>query len=363
MGGQVRSRLAPLPMIVRHKPLSADLVPINLSELLRQIETTAQLLVTVLDEAVKAHRDGWQIVEPRIFRKEVGEVDEVAAVRRANRRRPGDAHRGRLLPDHAREHAVRVSHPGLSFAPHDARPSACCTSNAPAPSSATGRRRHDRDPTAGRGESDQQPRRPRTHTPRHGHTEPLFQNPEEFVDGARCHGGRRRPEERPQRASRFPLEAWTLFKNTEIRRYTRDVVEPLAREGVEMVTFTSVGNDPVEVLKDDLAAFTVIDLEEQRIGDSEVEMHVEIVAPTFNRTNKWRVSTGDHVFWAAVRDEGFLERVDSGDEAFRKGDMLRCRMEVAQSRDVEGLHTEYTIIHVLDHIPRPTQMTLGDDGV
>jgi len=156
-----------------------------------------------------------------------------------------------------------------------------------------------------------------------------------------------------------PTDAWSLFRNTEIRKYSREVVEPLSREGVQSVRFTSDGDDSAfEVTESDLPAFAAVEEEERPMGDSEVELYVEIVSVAFGPGHKWRVNLGDHVSWATVADEDFLARIDRGEEAFRKGDMLRCRIEIRQYRDVSGLHTDYTIIEVLDHVPRPYQLEL-----
>jgi hypothetical protein len=48
-------------------------------------------------------------------------------------------------------------------------------------------------------------------------------------------------------------------------------------------------------------------------------------------------------------------------EAFRKGDMLRVRMQVDQTRRGDRLSTERRILEVLEHIPRPEQLRL-DEG-
>jgi hypothetical protein len=59
-----------------------------------------------------------------------------------------------------------------------------------------------------------------------------------------------------------------------------------------------------------------------------------------------------------IGDEQFLRRVEDGVEVFRKGDMLRCRIRIIQSQALDGLHTEYQVVEVLDHIPRAIQMRL-----
>jgi hypothetical protein len=159
----------------------------------------------------------------------------------------------------------------------------------------------------------------------------------------------------------IPSETWLLYRNVEVRKHTRSVVEPLSREGIEVIRFTAEHAEPIEIAKDDLPAFAIVEGDQEALLEQEQEMFVEIVLVAFIRGNKWRLGLGDHTFWASVIDEDFLDRVDSGEEAFRKGDVLRCLMTITQTRDAEGLHTEYVVIDVREHLPRPTQLILGDD--
>lgn len=160
-----------------------------------------------------------------------------------------------------------------------------------------------------------------------------------------------------------PIETWTLFRNVEIRKYTREVVQPLGREGVDVVKLMSGRSDEDLVIeKADLPAFAVTEVAEEPLLEQTQEMYVEIVAVAFIPGNKWRLSLGDYTFWASVDDEQFLERVQSGEEAFRKGDVLRCLMEMVQTRDVDGLHMEYRVLEVREHLPRAGQMIFGGDA-
>lgn len=161
-----------------------------------------------------------------------------------------------------------------------------------------------------------------------------------------------------------PADVWTLYRSVEIRKNARQVVEPLEQRGIDVVKFTT-GDDEDDaslvIEKDDLPAYEIPEGRDEPLLDTENEMWVEIASVAFRSGNKWRVSAGDYTFWATMDDDRFLDRVDRGQEVFRKGDVLRCRMEVVQVRRVDGLHTEYTVLEVLEHRGRATQLAIDDD--
>ena len=162
----------------------------------------------------------------------------------------------------------------------------------------------------------------------------------------------------------IPSDAWALAQSVEIRKHARKVVQPLDREGIEVVEFTSIGADidGVAIEKDDLPAYELPDELDEALLDTEQEIWTQIASVAFPRNNKWRLSVGEYTFWATIADDLFLDKVESGRESFRNGDMLRVKTEVVQTRRVDGLHTEYTVIEVLEHRPR-TQLALdiGDE--
>lgn len=85
-----------------------------------------------------------------------------------------------------------------------------------------------------------------------------------------------------------------------------------------------------------------------------------VVSVVFAPGNKWRFTDGLTIFWAALKDEEFVRRVNEGVEAFRRGDMLRCRVRLVQTRRPERLHTDYVVVQVLQRLPRPEQLSLGE---
>jgi hypothetical protein len=87
--------------------------------------------------------------------------------------------------------------------------------------------------------------------------------------------------------------------------------------------------------------------------------------PDEQRPQELHLSDGSSTFYAALDDEFFKAAIDAGRESFRAGDMLRCRMEIIQSRGEDGtIHTERRVLKVVEHIARDVQMLLeprGDD--
>jgi hypothetical protein len=153
-------------------------------------------------------------------------------------------------------------------------------------------------------------------------------------------------------------EVLALRNNPNISRKARRVVAPLTHPGIEEVRFGE-GNDATVIRDEDVPAFEPSD-EEEPLSEQTLEMVVEIVSPTFAEENKWRLSDGQNTFFAAMEDDGFLERVSMGAESFRKGDLLRCSIRIVQTRRTDGLHTEHHVVRVVDHIPGAVQTNIYD---
>lgn len=151
-------------------------------------------------------------------------------------------------------------------------------------------------------------------------------------------------------------EAFDLFRNLQVRRHVRKVVEPLTRDGIDVLELHS--DTTVSVSSGDVPAFEPPEMHEIPLLDQVTEMVVAIVSVAFKEDNKWRLTDGERTFFATIEDGAFLERVLRGVESFRNGDMLKCEMRIVQSRDDEGLHTDYHVLEVIQHIPREIQLPL-----
>lgn len=136
----------------------------------------------------------------------------------------------------------------------------------------------------------------------------------------------------------------------------RFVGEQLRKPGVESL----------QILADDRPIAKVSEAEADYFKDvrpstplatSEFEYALNIENAAFKDGNKWRFSDGGSSFAATIEDEEFLEAIDAG-EPFAKGDALRVRMRVDQSRQGVALSTSRTIVKVLEHIRRGRQDNL-----
>ena len=98
---------------------------------------------------------------------------------------------------------------------------------------------------------------------------------------------------------------------------------------------------PEEVLIDDTrrAAFSILSL-------------------AFKEDNKWRLHDGNSAISALILDERFIRRVNNNQIAFAKGDVLICDVRMTQTRDRNGLRTEYVVEHVAEHKPAAQQVAM-----
>lgn len=157
----------------------------------------------------------------------------------------------------------------------------------------------------------------------------------------------------------IPAEVLALYQNVQVRKRARQVVAPLTNPGVQRLDFRSEHEVTLSLKASDIEAFEVPEADDMPLLDHEMPLVVSLASVAFTPGNKWRFTDGDNTFYAAIQDEGFLERVEHGIESFRKGDMLRCRMRIVQTQRGGNLHTEHHVVEVLEHIPRGTQLQLG----
>jgi len=158
-----------------------------------------------------------------------------------------------------------------------------------------------------------------------------------------------------------PTEVLQLFASRTLRKNAAGVVAPLTRNGIRDLAFKTPDNDGETIDESDVPSFVAAEEDEDVLWDEPQTMVVEIVSLSFTEGNKWRFSLGQTTISAAIEDQDFLTRIDSG-EAFAKGDMLRCRMRVVQTRRQNKLHTEYHLLEVLDHLHPPDQLAIDDEG-
>lgn len=128
----------------------------------------------------------------------------------------------------------------------------------------------------------------------------------------------------------------------------RVVAEPLAREGIDKVSFGAL-EKLEQIEKADGFAFLMPPNREGGAYEYRYRAPLSIVSLSFKEGNKWRLHDGKAVLSATVTDDDFSRRVDRSEEAFSKGDILICDIRVVTREDFNGLRSEYFVERVVEH--------------
>jgi hypothetical protein len=124
----------------------------------------------------------------------------------------------------------------------------------------------------------------------------------------------------------------------------------LAKPGIDSLEIRSATEALASVLNSEARYFTTV-AAVQPVTDNEFEYALTIETAAFKDGNKWRFSDGGSSFYAEIVDTEFLTKIDQG-EAFAKGDALRVRMRIEQTRQGQELNTVRTVVKVLEHVKK-----------
>jgi hypothetical protein len=160
---------------------------------------------------------------------------------------------------------------------------------------------------------------------------------------------------------------WALFNKMRVRKAIEQVIAPLLRQGIDTFKIRHKGKDSLNVAQDE-AKYFLAPTEHEGETISSTDTRVVIVAPSFQEGNKWRVSDGSRTIFVSIEDPAFVGAVQSGHEAFRKGDILRVTLQTRQWLEGTELKAEHAIVKVIQHESAPEQQNLllprhnGEDG-
>lgn len=147
------------------------------------------------------------------------------------------------------------------------------------------------------------------------------------------------------------LNVYNVYGDPQVRGGLASVTRPLEHEGVDFVEVRIEKEEPQRIERADRDSF------EKAVGPGdEVSVDrritvVEVVSPVFRERNKWRFAQGDALFYASIRDEGFLEDVSKHKQLFGKGDALRVEMETEMRIGEDGRpHFDRRILRVLGRL-------------
>lgn len=162
-----------------------------------------------------------------------------------------------------------------------------------------------------------------------------------------------------------PAAAWYLYVRPHVRQHAYEAVEPLEREGIDEFEFRPTVGEPVSVAKRDLPAFHVDPDEELILGEEDVELNATITTAAFSHGAMWRLNWEGKNNWVDIRDDAFVERVQSRQERFSKDDVLRVVVRRTQYDTPKGEKERFSVMRVVEHHsapPMPVQQRLALDA-
>jgi hypothetical protein len=153
-----------------------------------------------------------------------------------------------------------------------------------------------------------------------------------------------------------------LFGFLKIRKNIEAVVRtPLTKEGVEKVVFVSDGSKS-EINREEAEYFAAPPVEEEKIGETETETHLQIANISFQEGGKWKFSDGNVTFFADILDIDFLEKVKKNEAVFAKDDIFKVKLRCRQFLTDGGIKAEYAVLKVIEHRSAAVQIKLPFQG-
>ena len=153
----------------------------------------------------------------------------------------------------------------------------------------------------------------------------------------------------------FSEDVVTLASSTVSKIAIERLTKPLESQGLDKILISDIpGEDAsrgsVELTKEDRRYFA--QNPEHLIRESEDPLTLEVMTPNLDgKPAGWRFYDGDIEYTATVEDDDFLQQVQDGKYAFRKGDMLEVIMKTTQSKPAVRLVTTRKITRVVQFVP------------
>lgn len=154
-----------------------------------------------------------------------------------------------------------------------------------------------------------------------------------------------------------------LFRNIKVRKSLELIInKPLQREGVE--SFAIKYDEDITIVKEDEKEyFKTPDTQDESLGEEEIETNIQAVGVSFLEDNKWRFTDGTVTFYAEVKDEDFVKRVQENKEVFAKDDILKVKLHKKQFLGDTGIKTEYTVNKIISHRSSAKQIPIPLEDV
>lgn len=149
-----------------------------------------------------------------------------------------------------------------------------------------------------------------------------------------------------------------LLRDLPVRQSFSRVLAPLDNDGIDTFAVGDEGGFALVITREERQYFIAPAGEDVLLIEETRKMAFSIVSLAFKEDNKWRLSDGNATINAIITDEAFLQRVNSNEESFSKGDVLLCEVMVRQWQVESGAKTDYEVTKVLEHRRASRQISL-----
>lgn len=153
-------------------------------------------------------------------------------------------------------------------------------------------------------------------------------------------------------------EVERLLDLSEVRKALRDSLKPLERDGVDEFRTQHNGKVVQRIQRDELSFFDGDAEPDKTLTQFGGRVILEVASPAFPDGRKWEFKYGQERIFARISDEAFLQRVDDGKEAFRKGDYLEVDIIMRQVKKGNRIESDHEITKVHEHRSRGEQLRL-----
>ena len=142
-----------------------------------------------------------------------------------------------------------------------------------------------------------------------------------------------------------------LLRNFKLRKALEDAIaKPLEKDGYESVAISHKPDEGFfEITKAEGAYFVAPPPDLEELDNTVSTANLQLVNVAFKGDNKWRFFDGSTQFHAALLDETFVHRVQSGEENFAAGDILSVKLRKRQWLEGDVMKAEYEVAEVLGH--------------
>ena len=167
-----------------------------------------------------------------------------------------------------------------------------------------------------------------------------------------------------------PKDVLKLYNSPAVRKAMKKVVAPLETDGIEKMQIRDPEHrdqNVAEISKEDAPYYSEIP-DSGEIIENQMELLLQPVTVHLEGESQWVFRRGGErgeTLKAKITDSEFVRKMDTREISFRRGDIIRARVNERQWEEGGKLKTKYDIVEVLEYreaLRQPPLLTTDDDS-